>query len=230
MSSIRCTHGNLVYTQSGAGAQTVTLLHGLYCCKEFWDGYLPLLPPECRAIVPDLLGHGDSDEGRRHGTTEHVDALRELLDRLGVERTSLIGHSMGGVALTMRALQMPLLNVGAHALNRWYCKRQARDGDVVWARMLLPSRRTIVESVRGLKTFERNGAMRHSAQLSMPMLCLHGSRDAMLGRHQVSAAQKRLPQARHVVVPDSHHGWPISDEARFAQIANPFLKAVSSEQ
>jgi pimeloyl-ACP methyl ester carboxylesterase len=176
---------------------------------------------------------------------------------LGVERTSLIGQSMGGVlslafalahperverlllvmtpftergvALTMRALQIPLLNVGAHALNRWYCKRQARDGDVIWSRMLLPSRRTIVESVRGLKAFERNGAMRHVARLPMPMLCLHGSRDAVLGRHQVSAAQKRLPQARHVIVPDSNHGWPISDEARFAQIANPFLKSVSSE-
>ncbi len=253
--TIHLTHGNLSYTQAGAGMQTVTLLHGLYCCKEFWDGYLPLLPPDCRAIAPDLLGHGDSDEGGVHGVTEHIAALRELLDALDIERTALIGHSMGGVvalafalacpdrverlicamtpftergvALTMRALQMPLLNVGAHALNRWYSRVQARDGDIIWSRMLLPSRRTIVESVRGLKAFEQNGGLQCAAQLSIPVLCLHSPRDAMLGRHQIAAARVRLPQAEHVVVPDTGHAFPIGDEERFAQIANPFLQGTA---
>jgi pimeloyl-ACP methyl ester carboxylesterase len=253
--TIRSSHGNLSYVQSGTGRQTVTLLHGLYCCKEFWEGYLPLLPPDCRAIAPDLLGHGASDEGRRHGIPEQVAAVRALLDRLGVENTALCGHSMGGVvalafalaypdrverlllamtpftergiALPLRALRLPLLSLAAHALNRSYFRAQVRsDGDKIWSLMLRPSLRTIVESARGLKAFERGGGLRNAAELPMPIACLHGSRDKVLGRRQLDAARVFLPQAAHDIVPDSGHAYPNGDEENFACVANPFLLGV----
>jgi pimeloyl-ACP methyl ester carboxylesterase len=258
MPTLRLIHGNMAYAQAGAGTQPVLLLHGLFCCKEFWDNYLPLLPSDCYAIVPDLLGHGDSDEGRGHSVADHVAALRELLDALNVERVTLAGHSMGGalalafalahperverlllamapftergIILPLRALQTPLLNVLVFTLNRWatlvYLRRMDGNARVVGERMLLPSRRTIVECVRGLKAFKRNGALRQASALTMPTLCLHSPRDGTLGSRQIAVARALLPQAQHVIVPDVGHTFPLSDAERFAQIANLFLRGL----
>lgn len=233
------------------------LLHGLYCCKEFWENYLPLLPENCHAIVPDLPGHGDSDECIGHSVPQYVATMGESLDTLGVERASLVGHSMGGaialafalayrerverlllvmtpftergISPVLRALLSPVLNVGAHALNRWYfrlqCCRERKHR--VWSRLLLPSRRTIVKSARGLKAFKNTKGFDGAAELAMPILCLHSPGDPTLGYQQRAAAHTMLPQARHEVILRASHAWPMHHGQDFARFANPFLSSNS---
>lgn len=253
MTDLQLTHGNLSLKLHGAGPRSLTLLHGLYCCKEFWEGYLPFLPSGFKAVVPDLLGHGDSEEGFSHSVWEHATALRELLDSLKVDRATLVGHSMGGIlalayalahpdrverlvlvmapftergiTFTLRGLLTPVLNRGAHTMNRLYFRSQvhASKGKGIWSRLLIPSRRAVVECAKGLRDFRRGGGLSHAADLSMPMLCLHSPGDPTLGRHQAEAGRAVLPQARHEVVQGIGHAWPIQDEDRFAGMINPFL-------
>src|SRR5450756_2607792 len=48
-------------------------------------------------IAPDLLGHGDSSTPRGdYSLGAHAGGLRDLLDELGVQRATLVGHSLGG--------------------------------------------------------------------------------------------------------------------------------------
>ena len=74
----------------------VLMLHGTGDSSFSFSRVLPLLPPTLRVIVPDQRGHGDSDKPPRCYTMEEfaLDAL-ELLDALGVQRVTLVGHSMG---------------------------------------------------------------------------------------------------------------------------------------
>ncbi len=67
------------------------VLHG-YAMRP--DTYLPLanlLAPRCRVIIPDLF----ACRGRWR-YPEVVDAFTATVDRLGLERVSLMGHSFGG--------------------------------------------------------------------------------------------------------------------------------------
>lgn len=49
-----------------------------------------------RVVVPDLRGHGDSDNPGSYTMTQFVADLRALVLHLGLERPVLIGHSLGG--------------------------------------------------------------------------------------------------------------------------------------
>jgi pimeloyl-ACP methyl ester carboxylesterase len=86
----------------------VFLLHGAGAYAHWWDALVPHLLPGWRLIAPDLRGHGESDWAEPPYLVEDFyDDLCALLDALGVQRVTLIGHSMGGRVATWFAAQHP---------------------------------------------------------------------------------------------------------------------------
>jgi len=75
----------------------VLLLHGLVASGIFWGGTYDRLARGHRLVVPDLLGFGGSDRpDSLYGPDDHVEALLECLDVLGVDEPVAIGaHSLG---------------------------------------------------------------------------------------------------------------------------------------
>jgi 2-succinyl-6-hydroxy-2,4-cyclohexadiene-1-carboxylate synthase len=111
----------LSYFVSGEGTP-VTLLHGFTQSGRSWQEVISKMPAGWMWIVPDLRGHGAT--GTQQGAPCSMDAcsadLDMLWDHLGVERTHLVGYSMGGrLALHVAARQsqriLSLLTIGAHA-------------------------------------------------------------------------------------------------------------------
>ncbi len=82
---------------SGKGEKCVVLLHGYLESMYVWDDFLPLLTPSVRVITVDIPGHGISAvQGEVH-TMEYVaDVLHDMLDVLGLDKVTMVGHSMGG--------------------------------------------------------------------------------------------------------------------------------------
>jgi pimeloyl-ACP methyl ester carboxylesterase len=83
----------------------VVLLHGFPLSSEIWTPIRTAVEEAARLITPDLRGFGGSEkpEGDYAMETLAGDIL-QLVDRLGVERFVLGGHSMGGyVALRFAA-------------------------------------------------------------------------------------------------------------------------------
>lgn len=61
-------------------------------------------------IAPDLLGHGKSDKPRTdYSVAAYANGLRDLLSVLGIDRVSLVGHSLGGGVAMQFAYQFPEL-------------------------------------------------------------------------------------------------------------------------
>lgn len=92
----------------GDGAPLV-LLHGFTGCAALWEPIAAGLAARFHVVAVDLLGHGDSDapgDAWRYGMPHAVADLAALLDALHIERTALLGYSMGGrVALAFAAEQ-----------------------------------------------------------------------------------------------------------------------------
>ncbi|MGB2959257.1 MAG: alpha/beta fold hydrolase [Bacteroidota bacterium] len=97
---------NINYVEFGnRDRMPVTFLHGFPFSHEMWTGQLEVVGERHRAIAYDIRGHGQSDVLDGQYTIEgHVDDLIALLDHLGVDRTVIVGLSMGGY-ITLRALQ-----------------------------------------------------------------------------------------------------------------------------
>ncbi len=88
---------NTAFSIDGAGPPVV-LLHGLGLTRAVWDNQLPALTSAFRVLRYDLLGHGESIKHRgAYAMVQFVDQLDKLLDELGLEQTSLVGFSLGGM-------------------------------------------------------------------------------------------------------------------------------------
>jgi pimeloyl-ACP methyl ester carboxylesterase len=82
---------------SGKGDKCVVLLHGYLESMYVWDDFLPLITPEVRVITVDIPGHGITDSVAEVHTMEMMaDILHDMLDAMGIERITMVGHSMGG--------------------------------------------------------------------------------------------------------------------------------------
>jgi 3-oxoadipate enol-lactonase len=74
-----------------------------------WDWLLPLLDRRFRVLRYSLRGHGKSEVSPGPYTLEMLaDDIAGLLDCLGIERTHLIGLSIGGMIAQSFALHHPL--------------------------------------------------------------------------------------------------------------------------
>jgi len=96
---------NVEVTHTGPA---ILLLHGFTGSSITWASYTDVWR-EYTTVAVDLLGHGHSDcpsDPDRYRMEHCVEDLLTLLDRLDVQRTAVLGYSMGGrvaLHLTLRA-------------------------------------------------------------------------------------------------------------------------------
>jgi pimeloyl-ACP methyl ester carboxylesterase len=75
----------------------VVLLHGIAGTSATWDAVIPRLAEHYDVLAPDLLGHGESAKPRGdYSLGAYANAVRDLLEALGENRATLVGHSLGG--------------------------------------------------------------------------------------------------------------------------------------
>jgi pimeloyl-ACP methyl ester carboxylesterase len=95
------------YLDVGEGPALV-LIHGLGASTFTFQRVLPELARRFRVVALDLKGCGFSDRPDGDYTlTAQADLIRQLMDRLGIERASVLGHSMGGAVAMRLALAYP---------------------------------------------------------------------------------------------------------------------------
>ena len=90
-------------------APTVVLLHGLRGFSGTWRGLAQRLSGSFRLIALDQRGRGESDwdPDRNYYTDAYLADLVAMVEQLGLERFSLLGHSMGGTTAYVYAAQYP---------------------------------------------------------------------------------------------------------------------------
>ncbi len=132
----------LNYFVAGEGPP-VTLLHGFTQSGKSWQEVITTMPQGWRWVVPDLRGHGETQT--RPGVECTMDGcladLEMLWDHLGVQRTHLVGYSMGGrLALHVAARKperlLSLLTIGAHAGLEEDAREGRRLGDEALAQRI----------------------------------------------------------------------------------------------
>ena len=101
----------------------VLFLHGNASSATYWEEIMLKLPQGFRGIAPDLRGYGDTEDqliDATRGMGDWIDDLTSLLDELKIDRTHVVGHSMGGTivfgligAMSARILSGTVVNPGS---------------------------------------------------------------------------------------------------------------------
>ncbi len=95
------------YVKVGSGP-ALLLIHGLGCNHSTWAPVIETLARRHTVIVPDLLGHGESDKPRAdYSIAAYANGMRDLLSVLDIDAATIVGHSLGGGVAMQFAYQFP---------------------------------------------------------------------------------------------------------------------------
>ncbi|MFG3439246.1 alpha/beta fold hydrolase [Nonomuraea sp. NPDC047897] len=97
-----------VETYGPVDAPPVLLLHGGGVAGWMWEPLRERLAPDHRLIVPDLPGHDRSAGDPYHSHARTVEALTEVLGKVG-GRASVAGFSLGAQLTVLLAAHAPAL-------------------------------------------------------------------------------------------------------------------------
>ncbi len=211
----------------GEGPPDFVCLHGLVDTLEIWDGLGPALEARGRLLRFDQRGHGASDAPPGPYRREDLagDAIA-LLDRQGIDRAILIGHSMGGIVAMTAALGWPdrvaglvLLGTASQCSERiaeWY-ERIAEDGETHGTdglaraiygerskRQVIGNARGIAHVTRALKSLYADPLTPKLGDLRCPALLVVGSVDPM-GPRASEIIAEGLPDATLEVLAERGH-------------------------
>jgi len=95
------------YLDIGHGSPVV-LLHGAFASSELWEPVGRLLGKCHRVIIPDLRGRGLTPDGAGPMTFGRIarDTVG-LMDRMGIRRAHVVGHSAGSMSLLAMLVDYP---------------------------------------------------------------------------------------------------------------------------
>jgi pimeloyl-ACP methyl ester carboxylesterase len=113
------TDPGIIHYETYGRGRPVLLLHGWLGSWELWRDTIEVLGREFRTYALDFFGFGESDvlsAADRNAQRSRLDAftvptyvemVNQFMDRLGIGRAPLVGHSMGGTVSLSMAIRHP---------------------------------------------------------------------------------------------------------------------------
>ncbi len=110
-SSVRVGDLNIAYLSNSepVAGDTIVLVHGFGANKNNWTRLAAELTDEFNVYAIDLPGHGDSSKPLDLGYRfeDQVSHLSKILEALEIEKTHMMGNSMGGAIAALYAATYP---------------------------------------------------------------------------------------------------------------------------
>jgi pimeloyl-ACP methyl ester carboxylesterase len=218
---------NIHYVQTGRGSDLV-LIHGIASNLGQWQlNILPRLVEDFRVTMYDLRGHGYSDMPPSGYTANHmVGDFAGLMDYLGIERASILGHSYGGKeALRRQGIEVP----GEKAHDLVYLigqtlKLRGRNWRGMGVQRALARLSRLSATTSFGKEYRENLGLTLEMirQIHTPALLIYGDRSPLLASFQ--ALRDNLPHCGTAIIADGGHFYPLVHPETFVRHIRGFLQ------
>lgn len=218
------------YLTAGSGSPLL-LVHGAGYDAREWSRNFTSLCQRFTVFAPDLVGFGKSDKPRGVPYTYDYFAgfLRDFMDAVGVDRTSIVGHSMGGGAALAFALAFPhrldrLVLVDSSGLGREMTP-YGRAVTFLGAFLSLFSGRTLFHMITRAGGLTEQGIvlLDRLSEIEAPTLIVWGERDRICPVRHGHATHELLPGSELHVFSQCGHAPQREDHREFNRLALEFL-------
>lgn len=152
-------HGHWIAVRRAGQGPVLLLLHGIAGSSQSWVPVMSQLRSEFTMIAPDFVGHGKSAKPSGDYSVGNLASwTRDLLEILGVDRATVVGHSYGGGVALQFAYQFPercerLVLVDSGGLGRevtWILRLVALPGfEAVMPLLFTPAVGTVGDWIAG---------------------------------------------------------------------------------
>ncbi len=95
------------YEVVGQGDPALVFVHGWSCDRTYWKNQVPDFAGKYKVVTVDVGGHGESGMNREVWTmASYGSDVAAVVNKLGLQKVILIGHSMGGLVNLHAASQL----------------------------------------------------------------------------------------------------------------------------
>ncbi|NDJ59625.1 MAG: alpha/beta hydrolase [Chloroflexi bacterium] len=102
------TDQGIVHYESYGRGRPVLLLHGWLNSWALWRNTIEVLGRDFRLYALDFLGFGESGtQATEFSVNTYVQTVNQFMDRMGIVKAPLVGHSMGGTVALNAAIRYP---------------------------------------------------------------------------------------------------------------------------
>ena len=100
--------GGLIHYESIGRGKPLIFLHGWLGSWRYWMNSMEELSAYFRTYALDMWGFGDSDKTfERYRLLDYINLLTSFMDELGIQKVSLVGHSLGAMVAVRFASRYP---------------------------------------------------------------------------------------------------------------------------
>jgi 3-oxoadipate enol-lactonase len=191
------------HVRGAADAPALVLLHGLGGQASTWDTVGAEFARSHRVLAIDLRGHGDSDRPGVYSFELMRDDVLGILDQLGLDRISLLGHSMGGTVAYLIAEREPdrvgrlILEDTPPPFPMKRMDRERPDGP-------LPFDWAVVPAIIGQLNGPDPAWWDRLTDISAPTLVIAGGPASHVPQDKLAEAATRLPHGTLQIIPAGH--------------------------
>jgi pimeloyl-ACP methyl ester carboxylesterase len=190
-------------------APAVVFIHGFGSSLHTWEHWAQSLSSDLRVIRLDLPGSGLSppDTQNDYSDTRSIALIKALLDTRGIQKASIVGHSIGGrIAWKFAAREPQRVNRlvliapdGFASPGFEYGKPvelPAAMGMMRWVAPRWLVRMSVVPAYANPSALSDDILTRYYELMRAP-----GAREALLARMQQTLLSDPLPELKHIVAP-----------------------------
>lgn len=230
--------------------ETLVFVHGSGDSGAAWGPLITLLP-DVRAIALDLPGHGalvEQPGPAEMSVTDYAAFVRAALEKLGAQRPTLVGHSLGGAIALRLTLDAPEL-VGRIALVGSGARLRVAPAFLEAARMADPTGVLAITQMafaeghaaeagryhtqragaapgilyRDLAACNQFDVMGEVGRITQPALLIVGEDDRMTPPKYSEYLATQIPNSTLAIIPDAGHYAQIEQPQRVADALRAWL-------
>lgn len=246
--TVKLGQGTLHYHEAGEGPLLV-LLHGSGSGVSGWANFganLPRFAQQFRCLVLDLPGYGLSDAVAGQPIMVGVDAVRNFLKELGIEKAHILGNSYGGIVGTRLAADSPdvvdrLATVGGFGFTPFspfpaegiirlveFVEDPTRERLLAWMRSMVFDPAVLTEELVEMRyktamSPEGIADLAFLSRIEAPTLITWGRDDRVNPLDGAFLPMRAIRRCELHVFPDCGHWAMIERKEEFEQVVSCFL-------
>lgn len=249
------------YVEQGSGNEVVVFVHGFVSSHNWWRPTLDHLPESLHAFAIDVRAAGRSEAvASDHSLAQYAADIEAFAAANGLDKFTLVGHSMGGGIAMQYALQYPdrltaLVLVDPLApfgmridqpttdwINSVQGQEEGQRAIVLGAFATPPAADYLEQLVADAVAWDKSiylGAMADMAtfnvsdqldSLTMPTLITWGDKDSVVPFSGVVEAFNKIPDCNLEIWHGVGHSGPIEIPERFASLLASFVAESTQPQ
>lgn len=226
-------NGNSVYYEITGNGHPFVFIHGGGDESSGWHSQTRYFSKRYQVITYDIRGHGRSEAPEEtYAIGECVEDLHQLLDYLAVQRTYLVGFSLGGYIALSFSINYPdrvdaLILAGANSGPMAETVR--KRSEELAARISTEVPDSLMNYMKVHKAnVARPDLTSRLSEISRPVLIIVGDQDTAAPSYIAERMHRRITNSRIVVIPNCGHRCNKEQPETFNSIVDEFLQNIEA--